>query len=94
MDTIYTSSTIRIWQIPSGPYATNCYLLACEKNAYVIDPAPDSAALVTKVVEDEKFNLQGIFLTHSHWDHIADVAQLMKRYPGIFLRVHEADRAK
>lgn len=89
---IYSSPKIRIWQLPSGPYETNCYLLACEKEAYVIDPAPDATALVSKVLEDEKLTLKGILLTHSHWDHIADVAPLMKRFPGLFLSVHEADK--
>jgi glyoxylase-like metal-dependent hydrolase (beta-lactamase superfamily II) len=31
-------------------------------------------------------------LTHSHWDHIADIGLLVKKYPKIVIRVHAADR--
>ncbi len=89
---IYESPELKIWQLPSGPFETNCYLLASEKLAYVIDPAPDSAPRVLQIVEKEKLQLQGILLTHSHWDHISDVAALLKLYPQLFVAVHEADR--
>lgn len=62
---------------PSGPFATNAYFIGCENTnqGIYIDPAPDSAELLHSA--SEGFNVQGIYLTHSHWDHIGDVAKLM-----------------
>lgn len=68
--------------IPSGPFETNAYIVICEKTlqAAVIDPAPESLASIVKYITEHKLTLTKIILTHSHWDHIADVAALKKQY--------------
>lgn len=71
-----------IEQIPSGPFETNAYIIACEetRECAIIDPAPDSAAEITAFIETNKLKPTQILLTHSHWDHIGDVAPLKKQY--------------
>ncbi len=61
-----------------GPLQTNCYLIGCIKTkiAAVIDPAKGSAPLIVTACEKNEMKLKKILLTHSHWDHIVDVAAL------------------
>jgi hydroxyacylglutathione hydrolase len=67
---------------PSGPFATNAYVVACANTraAAIIDPAPDSASKIEAFLTEQKLEPQKILLTHSHWDHIADVKQLKEKY--------------
>ncbi len=77
---------------PSGPFETNAYIAACEQTrlAAIIDPAPGSADDLINALEAKRFNPVAILLTHSHWDHIADVAPLKKRYQ-IPVYIHAMD---
>ena len=63
---------------PSGPFATNAYLIGCPKTkkAFIIDPAPESA---NELLKEEGWQIEGILLTHSHWDHIADCKELKEK---------------
>lgn len=77
---------------PSGPYFTNTYLVACPetRHAAIIDPAFESFDKVAAVIDREKFIPVAIFLTHSHWDHIADVKAFKTKY-NIPVFVHVLD---
>lgn len=79
---------------PSGPLSTNAYLVACEetKQAAVIDPSQGSTAPILDILKENQFTCDKILLTHSHWDHIADVAEL-KRKTGAPVYVHALDAA-
>ena len=63
-------------QFTAGPLATHAYFIGCEakKIGMFIDPAPGSADMLLDAAQG--FDVQGIYLTHSHWDHIGDVAKL------------------
>lgn len=76
----------------SGPAATNCYLVGCEKtkHAVIIDAPPNSTSLILKELENQPYKVDKLLLTHSHWDHIADCAPL-KEALTIPLYVHQAD---
>lgn len=67
---------------PSGPFETNAYVVVCSKTnqAVIIDPAPDSFTSIVQFIEDEQLTPIALWLTHSHWDHIADAAPLIKKY--------------
>ena len=67
---------------PSGPFSTNAYVVACEQTmeAVIIDPAPHSAVEIEQFLSEHSFRPSLILLTHSHWDHIADVYRLKERY--------------
>jgi hydroxyacylglutathione hydrolase len=77
---------------PSGPLGTNAYLLICPKtqHAAIIDPSPGSAKAITQFCTDYNLVPEKILLTHSHWDHIADVATLKKKYK-IPVLIHPLD---
>jgi hydroxyacylglutathione hydrolase len=67
---------------PSGPFSTNAYVVACSatKQAAIIDPAPDSADAIIHYLAENGLTPVKILLTHSHWDHIADVNLLKQRF--------------
>ncbi len=69
---------MQIVTLPSGPIETNCYLVACEesKECWIIDPAPESTKEVLKQIVEKGWKPVAIILTHSHWDHFADLATL------------------
>ncbi len=77
---------------PSGPYQTNAYVAFCAKSqeAAIIDPAPNSAEKIEAFISQHHLEPKKIVLTHSHWDHIADVSVLQNRY-HIPVHVHIKD---
>lgn len=81
-----------IQTFPSGPCSTNAYVVACANthDAAVIDPAPESFALIQSFLAKQGLNAQKILLTHSHWDHIADVQPLKVEY-RIPVYIHSLD---
>lgn len=77
---------------PSGPFSTNAYVIACEKTreAIILDPAPDSFAEIQTLLTQQQLKPKKILLTHSHWDHIADVKSLKEHYQ-IPVYIHPLD---
>ena len=60
-----------------GPLQENCYLLSNpdSKQAVLIDPG-DEAARLLQALRDEGLNLQAVWLTHAHFDHIGALADI------------------
>jgi len=81
-----------IQAFPSGPLETNAYVVACPHThqAVIIDPAPGCTAAVSGFISDKNLTPIAILLTHSHWDHIADVAKLKALYK-IPVSIHPQD---
>jgi len=69
----------------TGVIATNCYLLydSQSKDAALIDPGDTIPALLAHI-ENENLNLQYIFVTHCHPDHIYGfhTMKLRDKFPG------------
>lgn len=63
-----------------------------ERSACVIvDPGPDSAAVVQTIVESQGLTPAGVLATHGHLDHIAEAHKLCDTY-RIGCWIHGADR--
>jgi hydroxyacylglutathione hydrolase len=77
---------------PSGPFDTNAYVIGCRatKQAVIIDPSADSLPLLSSYLSENHLAPTAILLTHSHWDHIADLAATVLTY-NIPVYVHELD---
>ncbi len=78
--------------ICSGPVDTNSYLLGFEetKKAVIIDPSFGSADELCLLVNKYQLEVDAIYLTHSHWDHFADLYELKKRF-NVPVYVHSQD---
>lgn len=63
--------------LPLGELGTNCYLISDDQGrTAVIDPA--EAAPVLHVAAEAGLQLQAVFLTHGHYDHVGGVPGLME----------------
>jgi len=71
---------MKIVTIESGPVDTNGYLVYDDtaKKAVIVDCPYGSAEPYIKLLQEEELQLVAILLTHSHWDHTADVPTLQK----------------
>ncbi|MCC6240222.1 MAG: MBL fold metallo-hydrolase [Phycisphaerales bacterium] len=79
-----------------GIAGTNCYLIADEQTAQaVLFDAPDHtvAALLDAAVQ-RNWEVVGLWLTHGHFDHIADHALVTRRFPGARVLIHRLDESK
>ena len=79
---------------PSGPLETNAYLLACDvtKRAVVIDAPFESADALLHHIKKLSLSVDMILLTHSHWDHIADVSFLKESLKAsVYVHKDDAD---
>jgi hydroxyacylglutathione hydrolase len=75
-----------------GPIQNNTILIADEekKLAAVIDPSFSSFKKVKNYLEENDLKLDLLLLTHSHYDHIADLAKL-KAFSNANVYAHEKD---
>lgn len=75
-----------------GPCETNSYLVACPitRKAFVVDASQGSAPFIQKALQKQSLTLEKIFLTHSHWDHIAD-AKKISSLTNAPLLIHKLD---
>lgn len=77
---------MRIAGFAAGPFQTNCYVVANDNRAIVIDPGLGAHDVVTQMVEQEGLTVEAVVLTHGHIDHIRDAAAF-----GVETFVHPAD---
>lgn len=66
-----------------GPVYTNCYIINKEgsKSCLVIDPGED-AEKIADYIRKKSLKLEGILLTHGHFDHITGVSKLVSLAGG------------
>lgn len=76
-----------------GPVATNAYLVGDPKShsAVVIDPAWDGE-LILEEAKQHGWNIEQLWLTHAHFDHIGGIAGVVKgSHPPPKIALHPAD---
>ena len=62
-----------------GPVMTNCYLLWHHNHVLIVDPATKSGQ-IKQLIEMREGIVDGIFLTHGHFDHIGGVDAYARLY--------------
>lgn len=72
---------IKIRSVLVSECYTNCYLCmnTDTKEGFIVDPGGDALKISTNV-SDMEMTAKAILLTHGHYDHIAAVDALKKRY--------------
>jgi hydroxyacylglutathione hydrolase len=78
--------------ITVGPFAENCYLLVDDdrRAAVLVDPG-DEGARIVRAVRDSGAELQAIWLTHAHLDHIGGIAAVLREWT-VPVHLHPLDR--
>lgn len=79
--------------LPAGPIQTNAYLLtAPERGEAVLIDAPQGVwTEVERILKEEKCRLTALWITHGHWDHIQDAAEVVRK-SGAETIAHADDR--
>lgn len=88
-------SRLELITYPAGPIETNGFLVIDPgtNEALIIDAPSGFAADVVKVVQERGVNVTAIVITHGHWDHIGDTAEL-KRQLGVPVLAHPTTSAR
>jgi hydroxyacylglutathione hydrolase len=76
--------------LAAGPLLTNVYLLSSQQEAVVVDPAPESEQVLSTILKERGLVLTAVWITHSHWDHIAGCRSLVDEY-AVRVYVHKLD---
>jgi len=72
-------------------FAENCYIIANNQDAYVIDPGSNYQAM-KDYIEKEALTLKGVLLTHGHYDHISGINDLLEHFDAtIYIYKKERD---
>lgn len=69
---------MNIKTIVVGDLLTNCYIVEKGDKCIIIDPGADSDHIISNIDSSKK--VVGIFITHSHDDHIGAVTPLVNKY--------------
>lgn len=82
---------MKISKLTVGPFEENCYLVVDEgtQRGVLIDPG-DEASRIVRLVRESGAELDAIWLTHAHIDHIGAVAAV-KREWDVPVYLHPAD---
>ncbi len=73
-----------------GSFGSNCYLLEADGHALVVDPSAAASAILRRVDADG-CTLDGVLLTHGHFDHVMSVDTLREAVPGLPVYIHRGD---
>ncbi|MDQ1266409.1 MAG: hydroxyacylglutathione hydrolase [Bacteroidota bacterium] len=92
MKQIVSDFIMEIIPIEAGPIATNCYVVFDENSSkgVIIDTPPESVDIFTSLAKEKRLTIDAVLLTHSHWDHTADAAELNRRTKAPIF-IHKAD---
>jgi hydroxyacylglutathione hydrolase len=87
---------MRVVTTSGGLAATNCFLIADEDSGQaVLFDAPDhTVGPVLDEVAKQGWDLVGLWLTHGHFDHLADHAVVTARFPKAKVLIHKLDEPK
>jgi len=79
-----------------GVAMTNCFLVGDEttKKAVVFDAPDHTVGPLLEQAVKHGWEVIGLWLTHGHFDHFADHAEVKNRFPRAQILIHELDAAK
>ena len=66
---------MKVYPLVLGSVQTNCYIISNQNKVIIIDPA-ENPEKVIHYLNEKKLEVEGIFITHGHFDHIGAVNEL------------------
>ncbi|MBO5845681.1 MAG: MBL fold metallo-hydrolase, partial [Clostridia bacterium] len=80
---------MKILTICPESFAANCYALISGKSALIVDPSVSAGAIINAVSAEVAY-IEGILLTHGHFDHIISLDTL-RAQTGAPAMIHSDD---
>ena len=79
-----------------GIAGTNCFLIGDETtgDAVVFDAPDHTVGPLLDHAQKLGLNVIGLWLTHGHFDHVADHAEVTRRFPAAKVLIHRLDEPK
>lgn len=79
-----------------GIASTNCFLVIDDatKQCVLFDAPDHTVEPVLDFVEKENLKLIGLWLTHGHFDHLADHKVVTDRFPNAKILIHPLEESK
>ncbi len=86
-------STFQIVRFTLGPFETNCYVLRARGSSecWIIDAGESPDDLIAHV-RSAGLSPRAVLLTHAHCDHIAGLGAIRRAFPGVPVKLHDAER--
>ncbi len=81
---------MELYNLWPGSWGSNCYLLVNDGHALVVDPSADGKTILSAIHEKGAV-LEGVLLTHGHFDHIISIDALRKLCPNCPVYIHADD---
>ncbi len=96
MDLNVNATTMKILMNTGGFARTNCFVVAdeVEKQAVIFDAPDHTTAPLLEQVRRRGWELVGLWLTHGHFDHLADHQVVTDAFPKARVLIHRLDAAK
>lgn len=82
---------MKIIRFENKDTTSNTYLLELETKKYIIDPGSLDMNELMTYLRENKINLDGIILTHGHYDHIIGIVEILN-YQNINIYICEVER--
>jgi glyoxylase-like metal-dependent hydrolase (beta-lactamase superfamily II) len=84
---------MQILSTTGGVASTNCFLIADDatKQAVLFDAPDHTTAPLLREAHDRGYELIGLWLTHGHFDHMADHAVVNASFPKAKVLLHPLD---
>lgn len=76
---------MKITSLQVAPIGANCYIVSSKADVLIIDPGGDAEKIIEKT---EGKPVKYILLTHTHYDHIGALNDLIKVFPDALVAVH------
>jgi len=70
---------MEIMKFALGPLKSNCYIVYETGKAFIVDPGYESDDVI-KFIKKNQLEIEGIYITHGHVDHVGGVRQLKNLY--------------
>jgi hydroxyacylglutathione hydrolase len=79
-----------------GVAMTNCYLIADEeaKQAVLFDAPDHTTERLLDEARERGWDVVGLWLTHGHFDHMADHSVVKERFPKAKVLIHKLEEGK
>ena len=79
-----------------GIAGTNCYLIGDEatRQAVIFDAPDHTVGPLLEQADQRGLDVIGLWLTHGHFDHIADHELVTQRFPNAKVLIHRLDEPK